>query len=248
MAENKTYNSAQRALLMIEQAIQAPGDKLAVNVLAEVFNVDPQNKAEVVRYLGLFLDLLRQAKEEVMRLENINQELYLQPFNDIAIWLGDINLNGPWLTVKNKFDPGILSSLMFISDRFDWSFKEDLLENTVLDELRKEVEEFLKDIIASDLDRDFKLLLIEKLEDIRNSILYYRFWGVKGIRRAVEESVGAVIVNRQSHTSTAGVDKTKKFMQFVGRVNIVISSVTKIKELVSPIAGKILDIARNIGG
>jgi hypothetical protein len=64
-----------------------------------------------------------------------------------------------------------------------------------LNELLSEVRVLLDKVLDSKLDVDIKRFLVEKLRDIEQVIINYKFEGPEGIRKVFESTIGGAVLN-----------------------------------------------------
>ncbi|MDJ0508079.1 MAG: hypothetical protein QNJ64_02310 [Crocosphaera sp.] len=61
---------------------------------------------------------------------------------------------------------------------------------------KDQIQSLLEKIIESELNQPLKILLREKLIEIRKVLEDYQFYGADGIKKIVEETLGALVINK----------------------------------------------------
>jgi hypothetical protein len=116
-----------------------------------------------------------------------------------------------------------------------------------LAQLKGEIESLTEKVITSEsLSAQLKAFIVEKLETIRRAIQVYRLRGIIDLRKAFEESLGGIFVNkpdfeRAKETEEGGwfkrvLSKTWSLITFA-RVKEGVQLANEIKELLGPISG-----------
>ena len=87
--------------------------------------------------------------------------------------------------------------------------------------------------------------LITCLEEFRFTIIAYRLRGVAGLRKATEETIGALVTNKPEVTETTQRGEESKkvifdLIDFVNKAGKIVEIATKLKELAVPIISWLL--------
>ncbi len=95
----------------------------------------------------------------------------------------------------------------------------------------------MEKIIESDISQPLKSLLREKLIELRKVVEDYQFYGADGIRKSIEESLGALMIN--SGEVKAEQDK-KPVQDFFKLLKDILDIATKTKQLLPEGIGETL--------
>ena len=101
------------------------------------------------------------------------------------------------------------------------------------------MDELIKSAHSSGLPDNFRVMLIESLEEIRHAILEYRLRGAAGLRRAMESGLGGIL--RFSHEvpeDDSGNPEPiiERFLFLLNRLDSIASVALKLKQVAGPIA------------
>lgn len=166
-----------------------------LKVLANAFEVDENNR-EGLKALGKIFELIDSTEERIKKLQNIDTELYLSPLEEIADAFVKIDMSSTFFNLASLgIDKKTLDKLKFCAYTLSREQGEILLSAEQLNELLLEVRELLDKVLESELNADIKQFLIERLRDIEQAIINYKFEGSVGLRKVLEGTIGALILS-----------------------------------------------------
>lgn len=188
------------------------------------------------KYLDIYR-LSNLAKEDILSIDGINHEKYLTPINDIVLALTRINMNIPngFQSFVNTIDEKTMIRLEYSCEILSEKIGEEPIDQETIDLVLSEIEELIKLVDDSDLDRELKALLINSLMNIKISILNYNLWGLKGIKKQLESSAGAIILNGNLLNNEKGFSISKIVFEHIGKFNQIITFGKAVKELYGPL-------------
>ena len=212
-------------------------------VWAQVLGGYPADNGSLYYPLSQLIQLTQNAKKSVQQLTDVDQTLYLKPFENIERAFATTNLDQPWSEFKDRVDDATMIALRFVSDALSRMGTEDVIDPEVLSDLQSDVGSLLEKVLQSDLPDELKTVLIESLEDIRGAILEYRIRGADGLRRVLESSVGAVLRQREQTQRIHEEKELKVIFDFLGilrELDKLVAVSLKAKELVAPVVNYFL--------
>ena len=192
MTDYLSNNPAGRLyqILLEVQKQQNNGEPMQ-KVWARIFELDGQDTEEVFRAYLELLKLLKSAREAVEQLPDVDPDLYLKPFEQLerAFTVSSVATN--LQSFKQHLTEGTMTALRFCAYALSKVSNETEVSKEALRELREKVEALISEVLSSEFQYELRIFLIERLEEIRRAIIYYRVNGTKGLRRALETTIGA---------------------------------------------------------
>lgn len=148
-----------------------------------------------------FYELLNKAEEEgrsIRNKPNINR--YIQTVEELHhVFVVHHLWNTKWETfatyIENK---GVLNTLDALADFFNSQNPAIFLEQDFLEKLNGEFRNLLDRILKSDLSKELKIFLIERIEDILKAIRRYHIDGTEGLEKATKSLVSDLVMVEHS--------------------------------------------------
>lgn len=193
----KLDNPAGRLYEVLNKVRKRSDDVSIATVWAGYFNVSLKDTTAIYVHLVELMNLVDRARRDIQQLQDVDHDIYLQPFENIEQALNYANLSEYWRQVKQYLDDTTMLALKFCSDALSIRIGEKIISDEQLTELQTKVESLLNEVLESTLLEELKDVLIQKLEEIRQAILAYRIMGREGLRRALESSLGAMFLYRE---------------------------------------------------
>jgi len=231
----KTFNPAERLYIILEKASRKESNITIKQVWTEVFAVDPTDSKGLFLCIADLIELVNEAKEQLKKFEDTNNRLYLESFTNIDKVLSITNLNSDWGAPKNILNDTTMLGLQHCSLALSRKQSEIRVEETKLKDLRDHVESLINKILDGDISKDLKEILLENLENIRRAIFSYEINGADGLKRAIESSVGSIIVNKVIIERDEHKEVKSGFFDLLSKVNSLVTFAQNVKELLLPL-------------
>jgi hypothetical protein len=123
-----------------------------------------------------------------------------------------------------------------------YSFTQnDVIDTEQLDQLVNDVDELIYSIGDSELPVDIKVILVKNLNKIRESLQFYRISGIEGVRVALEQSIGSVLMNHSEILKEKEDENVRNVFGLFGKLNDFFSSINGAKDLLGPVIKIFLD-------
>lgn len=233
-------NPAQRVLNILKLANTKHEKAICSQVLSEVLGVNQDNKYELLQSLADFISLVELARDEIRKLEEVNSDLYIQPFNQIQKALVEINLIGNWASFKKNLDPKTMTALEFCADILRQNWTETIVDPKAIESLLKEIQDLISEVNTVDIKIELKAVILDNLLEIQHAILSYNFFGAKGLDEAYKGALGSVLVEYDSIKSISegneeGNRFIKKFFSGLDKLNMLVSTAKAMKAIASPL-------------
>lgn len=233
-------NPAGRLYLLLADARTKPPNTVVRQVWADVFGVSPDSPIDILQSMAQLINLILEAKDAVTQLDDINHDIYLRPLNKIGDAFSKINLETQWDNFRNNIDDATMTSLEFCSDTLSRRVNEEIITDEDLSDILAVAGSLLEVVLDADIDSTLKAILVENIEAIRSATLGYRVSGAKGLRRAVEVSLGSMMWYRDLFERELSDSKKKKtildYLSLVDKIKTIVDTAMKLKLLTAPVA------------
>lgn len=132
--------------------------------------------------------------------------------------------------IAREIDRATLEKLKFCADMLSRQQGEIVLNTEELNEFFNEIKTLFERVVASNLDKEIKSFLLDKLRDIEQAIVNYKFKGSEGLIQAVQATLGATLLN-ENVRKEGDNPAVASFFQIVSRIASLLSVYTKTKKL-----------------
>jgi len=224
-------NSVGRLYTLLDEVkkMGVPANTKMREVWARVFGIEPNDAEELFLLYVEILRLLKNAREDMERLPNIEPSLYLQPFQQLERAFTVSSFEHPVEHFKRFLDDATMTGLKFGAYALSQASQETIVEQEVLDNLQSEIESLIQDILQSEeIIHELRSFLIDRLDDIRRAIMYYRLNGSRGLRKALETTIGASFLLQFSQVPNADKDSQDRWENMKQRFGKVIAKIAEI--------------------
>lgn len=228
-------NPAGRLYHLLSEANQKGAGNQFGDAWAKVFGVDTEDQGRVLTLLAQVILEVDRGKEAVQTNPEINQELYLRPFEELEKAFNLINYGKSWKSWSNRLQDDTLTKLAYCANELSRVQPEGTISDDDLAELRSQLEEVLDFVLEAEIDDALKQVLVDGLETLRRAILEYKIRGAAGLREALERNYGMLMLHGHEIGKDAEAKKTgKKIFGFLQRVHSTLEIIWKVRQLTSP--------------
>lgn len=238
-------NNIGRLYNIINKLIEVKGNT-AEDSFCKVFSLEEDDKASILSNYTELFKLCSLGIKEIEQLNPKNANKYKKTLNNVLEGLTKIyfdanrnRLDNGMNKFKEHFDSQLMISLEYCADYLSENSSEEIIEDEKIYELIKEINDMVEDIMNSKLNNELKKLLICQLDNIRESLMKYKFYGANGIETSISETVGSLIINREKVTDDKGNDYVNKIFKIIGNINSIISFKKNSMNLLESIYKKI---------
>jgi hypothetical protein len=193
--------------------------------------------SEVELYEALFhlRTLIEKVRELVESNPTLNHELLLKDYENIELALNIRKLDDHWGNSATRLNDTAMTSLANIADRLSGTIPEQPIPDDELQEVSIRIAAMFELVRAAKIDDAFRALLLGQLETMRRSVVHYQLRGVRGMREALEHSIGMLVLNGDTCLKYQSSDVAKGFGELIVWFDRITSAALKFKELVGPI-------------
>jgi hypothetical protein len=232
-------NPALKLHTLLEEAYRYQSTTELRKVWADVFGLETTDTIGILLNYQNLLKLYSETKECIEGNELLNDSRNLQYLAQIKNALAQFDLNGTIARFRNSLNSEVLTALHYISGYISFTYslnKSDFINQDQLNELVDDVDSLIDNISNSSLPADVKILLIKNLNKMRESFLFYKVSGIEGVRTALEQSIGSMIINREEISTHNKDENVKNVFSLFAKLNDILSTFNGAKDLIGPVA------------
>ena len=230
-------NPARRLHLILSRALQnANSNHKVQDMWAKTLNVPADDRALLLRRLGVVVALSGKIVEELRRRDDLDPELFQKWRPQVEAVLTALNFQQSSDWVKNSLDNASMVSLEYCAHALKQSTKE--LKTEELAELLSEIEDVVIELQETKLDERVKEYILERLREIRAAIENYEYGDSVSLTRTTEACVGSYVTNQDVYAKAKGADRGMlvKFGGIVRKTMLLLNIVGNVMELPETIA------------
>ncbi|RYA23317.1 hypothetical protein CRU96_08615 [Malaciobacter halophilus] len=202
--------------------------------LFEIKNQD--DEATLFRQLGKLMTLPNIVLDDVKKYHPSHEKVCIRTITVINNAFRKQDLNGQWKSFSQAIREETINYLELISTLLDYEYKMNLLEEDKLLDIRKSVDDLIKDVTNSSLDKEFKIIIIKYLKKIIDSIDEYNIMGIEPIFEALEVTAGHAILNKEFGQKLNESKLTKKFIFIFEKLISLVNSGNSLFQLASNVS------------
>jgi len=227
-------NPAGRLHKILSDAKRQPDQKIVKEAWAEVLSVEPDDIIVTKSVVALY-SLSQEIQSLIKMKEDLNHELYLSSFHRIDQAFFPLNLGTSWKSVRQHLTEEALTRLQFCAQELSGFYSEEALSDDDLTDIAKKTEELFNTLYGSSLPDALRVTLLEEVERIRNAINLFKIKGAKGLKEALQGTIGAVVANQEELKSVAFTDSDviERLGELIDKMDSFASRALKIKKAIS---------------
>lgn len=190
-------SALKRLELILDEALTNGNRSQASGpILLKVMNLsnDPQHLID-------FYEILYKAEEEARSLINIPKiDKCLKVMEDLQRCFSEYSTwQTQWKTFATHIEQkNVIPTLHLLAYSYDQKPPTVLLEKEFLEKLNSEFESLRDKVLKSDISKEFKTFLIERIEDILKAIRIYHIDGTEGLQKAAKSLVSDLVMTEHS--------------------------------------------------
>lgn len=217
------------------------GKKEAVNqktshALANIFDLDADNKSQLLLKVGEIMSLPQSIRSEVGKLENIDNDLLLKWLPPVETSMSTINFQSKWGSFIEQYKDDVMYGMELCSD----ILKRNRPEKTIADQSRTEllikINQIIESLESEDIPKDLKKFLFDRLSRIRGALESYIVLGITPLELELESLGGAVAANRDIYNDSKETKTGTDFWILIGRIALITNIVVGTAQIANEIA------------
>lgn len=216
-------NPASRLHRLLKEGKRVSSDGNAFTTWASIFDISPDEKAEVLRKLGGVFELPSEIRVEVKELEGVNHDLLLEWLPVVEDAFARINLSSKWSRFIDKIDDTVLYGLKLCDDQLSRNRDRVSVEPSELVEILEEVRELFDSVVASDLDKELRHFILDHLKSIEEAIQDFQIRGPASVEKALHETVGAAYMKPDLSRRIQETEEGNRFWKVIRHIAVVLA-------------------------
>jgi len=227
-------NPAGRLHKILSTAKGQPDSKKVRDVWSFVLSIEGDDVIVTKGVVELY-SLSQEIQSLIKMNENLNHQLYLSSFNQIDKSFFPLNLAANWNSVKPYLSDEALTRLQFCAEELSRFYSEESLAEEDLKDIIQKTEQLFESLYSSSLPDALRLGLLEEVERVRNAINMYKIKGAKGLKEALQGTIGAVVVNQEAIKDAAAnnADVLKRIGELIDKLDSFTSRALKLKRMLT---------------
>ena len=229
--ESKQNNAANRLHRILSAAKGLSGGN-TYQQLGNAFGLSDQRDA--VDFLERLIAAARTIdviETLIKKIPSADPNLYLRGFDRLKQGLAAAASNQDFNGWKTAYLPTEqLERIEFCAHLIEQHYPEDELPADELKNVNEEVSALYESVIASGLDPDLKLAILDLLDKIKNALHTYRMQGIQPLRDALVTATGAFILHHQQFEQAAAnpeersvVEKLYHLLEWLDKISAIAS-------------------------
>jgi len=223
-----SVNPVLRVRWILEEGKKLPSHLRIGDAWSKILGVDLEKPGDVLLALAGFIELVKEARMEMSQLKSTNPEIYQKPFDKLLSLLSHINLEARWDGFTKELDPATITAIEFCDAELQTLYHELVIDSNDLNALLGTIQDLILEVVNSEYPHDLKAVILDSLSSIEKAILAYRLNGIKGLRKAMELTIGGLFLVTRDIENLP--EKEKKDSGLFARF---ISSIDSVNKLIS---------------
>jgi hypothetical protein len=191
-------------------------------VLADLLKTE-KSLPLLYKRMGILVNLPKQVKEVINTVENINFDLYLKWYNHIQAVFNNLNLNSNFVDFIGQIREQDLYGIEVCSDFLSRTIHPEDIDENQLNTIRQEAVDLLDSIAESGLNESLKSYVIEKLNQVIESIDEYPISGKIILEDIVKSTISDVALNPAIFDEIKKSERGKKFWTILTRIALIVA-------------------------
>lgn len=200
-------------------------------------------KLNSITLVKLKLDYINLIERAVRNLNNSgrNYSKALDTLYSIQAYISEFSTDD----TINKLDKikaasgGYKERLELFEEIYAEKFEEKLIDNKKIQELDNQLQNLINELKTTDIDDNFKFILMENLLNIQYCIQKYNILGIQGVRNEINRLTGTMFMNIGDPENSTPTEKNifKRILEFIKSGNEIVKlgeNICKIGQLASP--------------
>ena len=222
--------------------VKAPVPIKANDAMARLFNVSRGDFAALYEKQVSLLRLLRRTKAILQAMEDPNAHQYQRCVKPLENAIRKINLadNQSWQLNAAVPSDSDMALLGLAASAIEEIYPERLLELEELEELKSGADTLLNEAKSADVSQLMRAIIIDSLENVKFAIEDYETNGAEGLKSALAESYGRVVVDADVVIPEKDNEWVKRYWEYLGKFTTTVNA-TEITAKVGTTVVNLLD-------
>jgi len=227
-------NPAGRLYQILSKAKNQRDNKKVREVWASVIGIE-DNDIDITKGVVELYTLSQEVQRLIKLNEGLNHQLYLSSFSKIDKSFFPLNLESNWNSAKQHLSDEALTRLQFCAEELSKFYTEESLSKKDLEDIIQKTEELFNSLYKSSLPDTLRMSLLEEVERIRNAINMYKIKGAKGLKEALQATIGSVVANHDElkNNSDKNIEVLKRLGELIDKLDTFTSRALKLKKMLT---------------
>ena len=214
------------------------------DVWASIFDIDKQDEEKIFLSIVRVIEQIETVKKAVDKIESSSKNHLIKIITELEKEIMNMRLKDDSDSLKKALNEERLASLTGLAFALDARNQYCNIEEETILEFREKIALLIQDISDLQLKDELKKVVIDNLKQVDLMIENYKLYGVDGIKSAVENGFGSIMLNKELSEETNENSKFKEtLIQVLNLFGNINTAVTFVKN-VTPIAIEASDIAK----
>lgn len=216
---------------------------------AKVFSVEQTDRVAILLNYAELFKMCDRGLKEIEQLAPKHIKKYTNTISNLIEGLSKIYFNAREDVISNgldlfkkHFDKTLMIEIEYCAYYLSEHNGETIVEDEIIQDIIKEVDELTQEILSSSLNKELEKLIVNQLNNVRESLLKYRLYGSKGILDNVSNTLGTLVLNREKAHDNKEKGIVERVFGIIGRINAIFSlknnSIELMNELIKKISGE----------
>ncbi|WP_252246718.1 hypothetical protein [Clostridium sp. ZBS4] len=242
-----TSNPADRLYEILNDAKRnCDSNNFIKSVWASTFDIDRNDEEKIFLSVVKVIEQIETVKKVADKMQSSIKVEFIKEITELEREIMNLKLDEQSISLKRAISEKRLMSLKAIIMGLDICNQYSNIEEETIFEFREKILQLISEINDLSINDDLKNVVIDNLNQVDLMIDNYKLYGIDGIKSAVENGVGSIILNKELSEETSRNVKLKEtlitVLNLLGNINTV---VTFTKNVV-PIVIEASDIAKKL--
>jgi hypothetical protein len=210
---------------LLEALCKMPDGDSGRKCFSQLLMVPETEPVRLLKRISGMAELVEDIERRVRAVPNLESELYLRWKPSVVKAFGVLSLAAPLKGFADHFKGGnsmVFERLQVCSDLLKRQGDETEIDGPKLHELKIEILNLAKEVVASDIDPELKLFLQYQLGVLADAIDEYHLFGRGPMEKAANNSIGALMTSQKAVRRMAAHPLGEKFWGILGRYTALI--------------------------
>lgn len=228
MLDSDNFVGRLRALAL---SLAQHRDGAVTDVLGQALDVNPRG-VEFHRRVALLVEVAERAQAQVAELAaDPSQELYTEALTAIVPTLQKLDMRENWSNYAAAFSARTLTLLETCERAAARHLNVIPPSEDALKEVLADIQEAINDLLKADVEDEVKQLLLEILREVEGALLAYAISGLAGVRRAMERTLGVVLLYRKTFEQSRAQETIKRIFKALAGATALLRNVDFLRQL-----------------
>lgn len=206
-----------------------------------MLKTDPNDLAKTLTKFASFLRLVGTVERRCQSMTDPDAVRFNAATNTIKGAFHNVNLTTNWTNVTQAIRPSDTNLLYFAAQYLDRKREEAVVDETTLREIDESAATLAKEVADGNLAEHLKVVILDQLDSIRAAIDDYTLRGAEGLKKALAESTGMIILEGSAFAKEQGNPSVTRFWDLLTKINTAVRAAQLAYQLGDAV-GKVIEM------